>query len=70
VPIAMNGHIVRGLGAATNTIQLQKPFMRNFFPVPRSRQFLFQGRGARAHPSRQEFPKTRLNAKKSNFLSV
>jgi hypothetical protein len=28
----MNGQIVRGLGAATNTIQLQKPFLRNCFP--------------------------------------
>jgi hypothetical protein len=28
----MNGQIVNGLGAATNAIQLQKPFLRNFFP--------------------------------------
>jgi hypothetical protein len=28
----MNGQIVRGLGAATNTIQLQKPFLRDCFP--------------------------------------
>jgi hypothetical protein len=28
----MNGHIVSGLGAATNLIRLQKPCLRDFFP--------------------------------------
>jgi hypothetical protein len=28
----MNGHIVSGLGAATNLIRLQKPRLRDFFP--------------------------------------
>jgi hypothetical protein len=29
----MNGQIISGLGAATNAIQLQKPFLRSFFPA-------------------------------------
>jgi len=32
VPIAINGHIVGGLGAANRLIRLQKPFLRDFFP--------------------------------------
>jgi hypothetical protein len=32
VPIAMDGRIIRGLGAATDTIRLQKPFLRSCFP--------------------------------------
>jgi hypothetical protein len=28
----MNGHVVNGLGAATNLIQLQRPLLRNCFP--------------------------------------
>jgi hypothetical protein len=32
VPIALNGHIVSGLKAATTVIQLQKPFLRDCFP--------------------------------------
>jgi hypothetical protein len=32
VPIAINGHIVPGLGAAANLLQLQKPLLRDFFP--------------------------------------
>lgn len=31
VPIAMNGQIVDGLGAASNLIRLQKPLLRNSF---------------------------------------
>jgi hypothetical protein len=29
----MNGHIINGLGAATTAIELQRPFLRNFFPA-------------------------------------
>jgi hypothetical protein len=29
----MSGQIISGLGAATNAIQLQRPFLRNFFPA-------------------------------------
>jgi hypothetical protein len=32
VPIALNGHIVNGLGAASSLIRLQKPLLRNCFP--------------------------------------
>ncbi len=28
----MNGQVVSGFGAATNIIQLQKPFLRSYFP--------------------------------------
>ena len=31
--LAISGNIVRGLGAATNLIGLQKPRLRDFFPV-------------------------------------
>lgn len=32
MPIAIQGQIVSGLGAAANLIQLQKPLLRDFFP--------------------------------------
>lgn len=32
VPIAMSGQIVDGLKAASSVIQLQRPFLRDFFP--------------------------------------
>jgi hypothetical protein len=32
VPIALHGHIVRGLKAATNLVERQKPCLRKFFP--------------------------------------
>lgn len=31
--LAINGNIVRGLGAATNLVELQKPRLREFFPA-------------------------------------
>jgi hypothetical protein len=32
VSLAINGHIVGGVGAATNLIRLQRPLLRSFFP--------------------------------------
>lgn len=32
MPIALNGHIVTGLGAAARLIELQKPLLRDFLP--------------------------------------
>jgi hypothetical protein len=32
VPIALNGHIIAGLGAASKLIELQKPLLRDFLP--------------------------------------
>jgi hypothetical protein len=32
VPIALNGHIIAGLGAASKLIALQKPLLRDFLP--------------------------------------
>jgi hypothetical protein len=32
MPIAIDGHIISGLGDATNLIQLQKPLLRDFLP--------------------------------------
>jgi hypothetical protein len=32
MPLTIKGHIISGLGAATNLIELQKPLLRNFFP--------------------------------------
>jgi hypothetical protein len=33
VSLAINGNIVRGLGAATNLIEIQRPRLRDFFPA-------------------------------------
>lgn len=32
MPIALNGHIICGMGAATNLIRRQAPLLRSFFP--------------------------------------
>jgi hypothetical protein len=32
VPIALNGHIIAGLGASSKLIELQKPLLRDFLP--------------------------------------